>query len=56
MENKAGQFLERYRETEEWVLNNLKVADMKDLEQMPQYKGIRSNLAFCRMLRNLLSH
>lgn len=56
MENKAGQFLERYRETEEWVLNNLKVADMKDLEQMPQYKSIRSNLAFCRMLRNLLSH
>lgn len=56
MENKAGQFLERYRETEEWVINNLKVAEMKDLEQMPQYKGIRSNLAFCRMLRNLLSH
>lgn len=56
MENKAGQFLERYRETEEWVLNNLKVTDMKDLEQMPQYKSIRSNLAFCRMLRNLLSH
>lgn len=56
MENKAGQFLERYRETEEWVINNLKVAEMKDLEQLPQYKGIRSNLAFCRMLRNLLSH
>ena len=56
MENKAGQFLERYRETEEWVLNNLKVTEMKDLEQMPQYKSIRSKLAFCRMLRNLLSH
>ena len=56
MENKAGQFLERYREIEEWALNNLNVAEMKELEQMPQYKGLRSNLAFCRMLRNLLSH
>ena len=56
MENKAGPFLERYRETEEWVLNNLNVTEMKELEQMPQYKGIRSNLAFCRLLRNLLSH
>ena len=56
MDNKAGQFLERYRETEEWVLNNLNVTEMKELEQMPQYKGIRSNLAFCRLLRNLLSH
>ena len=56
MENKANQFLERYREIEEWVLNNLNVSEMKDLEQMPQYKSIRSNLAFCRMLRNLLSH
>ena len=55
-ENKAGQFLERYREIEEWVLNNLNVSEMKDLEQMSQYKNIRSNLAFCRMLRNLLSH
>jgi CBS domain-containing protein len=56
MENKAGQFLERYREIEEWVLNHLNVSDMKELEQMPQYKSLRSNLAFCRMLRNLLSH
>lgn len=56
MENKAAQFLERYREIEEWVLNNLNVTEMKDLEQMPQYKSIRSNLAFCRVLRNLLSH
>ncbi|MBP5563661.1 MAG: hypothetical protein J6X51_06470 [Bacteroidales bacterium] len=56
MENKAGQFLERYREIEEWVLNNLNITEMKDLEQMPQYKNIRSNLAFCRLLRNLLSH
>ena len=48
--------MERYREIEEWVLNNLNVSEMKDLEQMPQYKSIRSNLAFCRMLRNLLSH
>ena len=56
MENKAGQFLERYREIEEWVLNNLNIIEMKDLEQMPKYKSIRSNLAFCRMLRNLLSH
>ena len=56
MENKAGQFLERYREIEEWVLNNLNVTEMKELEQMPQYKSIRSNLAFCRLLRNLLSH
>ena len=56
MENKAGQFLERYREIEEWVHNNLNITEMKDLEQMPKYKSIRSNLAFCRMLRNLLSH
>ena len=56
VENKAAQFLERYREIEEWVLNNLNVTEMKDFEQMPQYKGIRSNLAFCRLLRNLLSH
>lgn len=56
MENKAGQFLERYREIEEWVLNNLNVTEMKELEQMPQYKSLRSNLAFCRVLRNLLSH
>ena len=56
MENKAGQFLERYREIEEWVLNNLNITEMKDLEQVPKYKSIRSNLAFCRMLRNLLSH
>lgn len=56
MENKAEQFLERYREIEEWVLNNLNVMEMKDLEQKPQYKSIRSNLAFCRLLRNLLSH
>ena len=56
MENKAAQFLERYREIEEWVLNNLNVTEMKELEQMPQYKSLRSNLAFCRMLRNLLSH
>jgi CBS domain containing-hemolysin-like protein len=56
MENKAGQFLERYREIEEWVLNNLNITEMKELEQMPQYKNIRSNLAFCRLLRNLLSH
>lgn len=56
MENKADRFLERYREIEEWVLNNLNISEMKDLEQMPQYKSIRSNLAFCRMLRNLLSH
>jgi len=48
--------LERYREIEEWVLNNLNITEMKDLEQMPKYKSIRSNLAFCRMLRNLLSH
>ena len=56
MENKAQLFLERYREIEEWVLNNLNVLDMKDLEQMPQYKSLRSNLSFCRILRNLLSH
>jgi CBS domain containing-hemolysin-like protein len=56
MENKAAQFLERYREIEEWVLNNLNVTEMKELEQMPQYKNVRSNLAFCRLLRNLLSH
>ena len=56
MENKAQQFLERYREIEEWALNNLNVAEMKDLEQMPQYKSLRSNLSFCRILRNLLSH
>ena len=56
MENRAAQFLERYREIEEWVLNNLNVVEMKDLEQLPRYKSIRSNLAFCRMLRNLLSH
>lgn len=56
MENKAQQFLERYREIEEWVLNNLSVVEMKDLEQMPQYKSLRSNLSFCRILRNLLSH
>lgn len=57
MENKAEQFLERYREIEEWVLDNLRgVTEMKDLEQMPQYKSLRSNLAFCRLLRNLLSH
>ena len=48
--------MERYREIEEWVLNNLNISEMKDLEQIPQYKSIRSNLAFCRMLRNLLSH
>ena len=48
--------MERYREIEEWVLNNLNVVEMKDLEQLPRYKSIRSNLAFCRMLRNLLSH
>ena len=48
--------MERYREIEEWVLNNLNIIEMKDLEQMPKYKSIRSNLAFCRMLRNLLSH
>ena len=48
--------MERYREIEEWVLNNLNVTEMKELEQMPQYKSLRSNLAFCRMLRNLLSH
>ena len=56
IENKAQQFLERYREIEEWVLNNLNVVEMKDLEQMPQYKNLRSNLSFCRILRNLLSH
>lgn len=56
MENKAQQFLDRYREIEEWVLNNLKVVEMKDLETMPKYKNIRSNLSFCRYLRNLLSH
>ena len=56
MENKAQQFLERYREIEEWVLNNLNVVEIKDLEQMPQYKNLRSNLSFCRILRNLLSH
>lgn len=55
-ENKAGQFLERYREIEEWALNTLNVHEMKDLEQMPKYKNLRSNLAFCRVLRNLLSH
>ena len=48
--------MERYREIEEWVLNNLNVAEMKDLEQLPKYKTLRSNLAFCRLLRNLLSH
>ena len=56
MENSAAQFLERYREIEEWVINNLNVTEMKDLEQKSQYKSIRSNLAFCRLLRNLLSH
>ena len=56
MENKAGQFLERYREIEEWALNNLNVTEMKELEQMPKYKSLRSNLAFCRVLRNVLSH
>ena len=56
MENKAAQFLERYREIEEWALNTLNVVEMKDLEQMPKYKSVRSSLAFCRLLRNLLSH
>lgn len=56
MENKAEQFLEKYREIEEWVLNNLNVSEMKDLEQLPKYKSLRSSLAFCRLLRNLLSH
>ena len=56
MENKAGQFLERYREIEEWALNNLNVMEMKELEQMPKYKSLRSSLAFCRVLRNVLSH
>ncbi len=56
MDNKASQFLERYREIEEWALNNFNITEMKDLEQMPQYKNLRSNLSFCRILRNLLSH
>lgn len=56
MDNKASQFLERYREIEEWALNNLNVTELKDLEQMPQYKNLRSSLSFCRILRNLLSH
>ncbi len=56
MENKAAQFLERYREIEEWVINNLNVSEMSDLERIPKYKNLRSNLAFCRILRNLLSH
>ena len=56
MENKAAQFLERYREIEEWVLNNLNVTEMKELEQKSQYRSIRSNLTFCRLLRNILSH
>ncbi|MBO7646664.1 MAG: CBS domain-containing protein [Bacteroidales bacterium] len=56
LENRANQFLERYREIEEWVADNLNVQDMKELEQMPRYHNIRSNLAFCRTLRNLLSH
>ncbi|MBR4136054.1 MAG: hypothetical protein IKU03_06575 [Bacteroidales bacterium] len=56
MENRAQQFLERYREIEEWVSDNLNIQDMKELEQIPRYHNIRSNLAFCRTLRNLLSH
>ena len=56
MDNKASQFLERYREIEEWALNNFNITEMKDLEQMPQYKNLRSNFSFCRILRNLLSH
>ena len=56
IENKAHQFLERYREIEEWVSDNLNIQDMRDLEQMPRYHNLRSNLAFCRYLRNLLSH
>ena len=56
MENHAEKFLDRYREIEEWVVNNLKVSEMKDLETMPKYKNLKSNLSFCRYLRNLLSH
>lgn len=56
MENRAYQFLERYREIEEWVSDNLNIQDMKELEQLSRYHSIRSNLAFCRTLRNLLSH
>ena len=37
-------------------MTNRSHAFLKELEQMPQYKSLRSNLAFCRMLRNLLSH
>ena len=48
--------MERYREIEEWALNNLNVTEMKELEQMPKYKSLRSSLAFCRVLRNVLSH
>ena len=54
MENKAAQFLERYREIEEWVLNNLNISEMKELEQMPQYKGIRS--IFCSLCVNFDWH
>jgi len=56
LENRAYQFLERYREIEEWVADNLNIQDMRELEQIPRYHNIRSNLAFCRTLRNLLSH
>lgn len=56
MENKAEDFLERYREIEEWVANNLNVSEIKELEMLPKYKHIKSKLSFCRYLRNLLSH
>ncbi|MCR4965518.1 MAG: CBS domain-containing protein [Bacteroidales bacterium] len=56
MENKASEFFERYREIEEWVADHLNVREMKDLEKDPRFQNIRSNLIFCRKLRNLISH
>lgn len=56
VDNKAEKFLERYREAEEWVINNLNIPDIKELEFIPKYKSLKSRLTFCRSLRNLLSH
>lgn len=56
VDNKAEKFLERYRETEEWVINNLNIAEIKELESISKYKSLKSRLTFCRNLRNLLSH
>ena len=60
MNSKTERFLDKYRQLEAIVSARYNLRDSESavlfLERKPEYRAIKSELAYCREVRNLLSH